>query len=463
MIVGVDEQVPVLGGGTRPYVNLDNAASTPALRPVVDEMTEFLKWYSNVHRGTGFKSKVSSGLFERARDKVAAFVGGGQPGRTVMFTKNTTESVNLLASRFPFRTDGVVLSSVMEHHSNDLPWRRFAKVVHARVLPDGRIDEEDLQRLLKLHEGHVQIVALTGASNVTGLINPIHRYARWAHEAGAEIFVDAAQLAPHRPIDMKNPGDDDAIDFLAFSAHKMYAPFGTGVLVGKEAPFREGDPFLIGGGTVDIVSLEHAYWRSLPFKEEAGTPGIVGAVALGSVLEFYEELGWDWIIEHESALTRRALELLGGIPRLVIYGDRDPLHSRDRLGVIPMNIEGLTHGFLSSVLSQEWGIGTRDGCFCAHPYVKEMLCVDEAGATEVEKQILQGDRTNLPGMVRASFGIYNTLDEVERLAEALTSVASGRYRDGYVLDTRSGEYQHGDWDDVVKRFVDESGVLDRVP
>ncbi len=450
LVVGVEEPVPVLGGGMRPYVNFDNAASTPALRPVLEKVNEFLKWYSNVHRGTGFKSKLSSWAFDRSREKIAEFVKGNEPERVVIFAKNTTEAINHLAHRFPFRKGDVVLTTVMEHHSNELPWRRVAEVVHIGVLADGRVDEDDFRRKLNDYRGRVKMVAITGASNVTGYINPIHRWGAWVHEAGAKFFVDAAQLAPHRPVDMRTPSDPGHIDYLAFSAHKMYAPYGLGVLVGERGTFESGDPDMVGGGTVDIVNLENAYWTDLPDKEEAGTPDIVGAVALAAAITFFEEIGWDAIIRHETELTAYALERLGRIPGVTLYGDTDPARAGERLGVVSFNIGNLSHALTASILSSEWAIGTRNGCFCAHPYVKAIMHVDEVFARKMEEEILQRDRSHLPGTVRASFGIYNTRQEVDQLCEAVRAIAAGSYRPGYKLDKERGEYYR---DDVEERYA----------
>ena len=444
LVVGASEEVPVLGGGKRRYINFDNAASTPTLKPILDKVSEFLKWYSNVHRGTGFKSKLSSWAFDKSRERIAEFVNGKHPDRVVIFSKNTTEAINHLAHRFPFRKDGVVLTTVMEHHSNELPWRKVARVIHIEVDHDGKVDANDFREKLDTYGSQVQLVAVTGASNVTGYINPIHTYARWAHRAGAKILVDAAQLVPHRPVDMKSPDDPEHIDFLAFSAHKMYAPFGVGVLVADRVMFEEGDPDMVGGGTVDIVNLENAYWTDLPDKEEAGTPDIVGAVALSAAIELFEQIGWDSIISHEAELTRYALEKMSAIRDITLYGDQDPQHARDRLGVISFNVGALPHSLVSSVLSHEWAIGTRSGCFCAHPYVKCLLHVDERAAREMEEHILQRDRSTLPGTIRASFGLYNTEDEIDILCEALRAIASGHYRTGYRLNKQRGEYFHED-------------------
>jgi len=452
LVVGVDEEVPVLGGGKRRYVNFDNAASTPALKPVLEKVNEFLKWYSNVHRGTGFKSKLSSWAFDRSREKIAEFVKGNQPHRVVIFAKNTTEAINHLAHRFPFKKDDVVLTSVMEHHSNELPWRRVATVVHIGVLPDGRVDEEDFRRKLKEYRDRVKMVAITGASNVTGYINPVDTYARWVHEAGAQFFVDAAQLAPHRPLDMKPLADPGHIDYLAFSAHKMYAPYGLGVLVADRKTFEQGDPDMVGGGTVDIVNLENAYWTDLPDKEEAGTPDIVGAVALAAAIEFFERVGWEVIIGHESDLTAYALERLGNIPGIKLYGDTDPKQSGRRLGVVSFNVGSLPHALVASILSHEWAIGTRNGCFCAHPYVKAIMHVDEVHARKMEQEILHRDRSHLPGTVRASFGIYNTREEIDLLCEAVQAIANGRYRSGYRIDKERGEYYREDVEEAYERY-----------
>jgi cysteine desulfurase/selenocysteine lyase len=458
-VVGIDEPVPLLDGSHRPYINLDNAASTPTISLITDKVNDFLRWYSNVHRGTGFKSKLSSWVFEEARDIVADFVHADLSDSVVLFCKNTTEAINKLAHRFPFKRGDVVLTSVMEHHSNELPWRKVAHVVHIDVTSEGRIDEKDFQKKLAQYGSKVKLVAVSGASNVTGIINPVHTYAQWAHEVGAQILVDAAQLAPHRPIDMRPKDAARQIDYLAFSAHKMYAPFGVGVLVGRRKIFEQGDPEYVGGGTVDIVNLEDAYWTDLPDKEEAGTPDIVGAVALAQAIRVVQSIGWDAIIEHEAMLTKYALEKLGKIPGVALYGDKNPDTAAQRLGVLTFNVNDpavrdgakrhLPHALVAAILSYEWGIGTRNGCFCAHPYVKCLLHVDEKEAKEMEDHILHRDRSTLPGFVRASFGIYNTTEEVDVLAEALAAIAQGKFHEGYLLNKERGEYYR---DDVEEHF-----------
>ena len=222
-------------------------------KSVVEAVNSFLPYYSSVHRGAGFKSRVSTTAYDEAHDTIADFVGADRRRNTVIFGKNTTEAINKLAYRFPVADTSVVLSTEMEHHSNDLPWRARARVVRARVTDDGRLDEDDVDRLLAAYGRRVALLTVSGASNVTGLVQPIHRLARKAHAVGARILVDAAQLAPHRRIDVKPDDDPEHLDYVAISAHKMYAPFGTGALIGDRDTFLNGVPEYQGGGTVEIV------------------------------------------------------------------------------------------------------------------------------------------------------------------------------------------------------------------
>ena len=248
--VGLDEPTPLTTGSMSRYVNLDNAATTPPLRAVADAVHQALLSYSSVHRGAGYKARLSTAAYEAARTTVGAFVGADPATHTVIFVKNTTEAINKLANRLPMPDGAVVLTTALEHHSNDLPWRRRATVVRVRTTADGQLDEEDFDRQLAAHAGRIALVAVSGASNVTGLVQPIHRLARKAHGVGAPIFVDAAQLVAHRRLDIRGHDDPEHVDFVAFSAHKMYAPFGTGALVGPRAAFRQGAPDAVGGGTV---------------------------------------------------------------------------------------------------------------------------------------------------------------------------------------------------------------------
>lgn len=438
--VGLDIPIPLLDGSSSRYINLDNAASTPPFVSVREAVVRFLDFYASVHRGTGFKSQLSTHAYEHARARTLAFVGADPRSHVCIFGKNATEAINKLARRLDLGPDDVVLTTEMEHHSNDLPFRRVAGVVHVGLLGDGQLDEADYDRRLAALRNSVRLVAVTGASNVSGCLNPIHRLAEKAHAAGAMILADCAQLAPHRRIDVLPLADPGHLDFVTFSAHKMYAPFGTGVLIGRRDVFEQGEPDMVGGGTVEIVTLDDVVWSGPPEREEAGSPNVVGAVALTAAIRELESIGMDVVAAHEQDLTGYALERLATVPRLRLLADPDPGRASDRLGVIPFEIQGLSHFLVAAVLAYEFGIGVRNGCFCAHPYVLRLLGIDKVRAAEVRANILAGDRREMPGLVRASFGLYNTREDIELLTEALWRIARGRYRGHYHQDPKTGEY-----------------------
>ncbi len=439
-VVGIDTEVPLLDGTNGRYINFDNAATTPALVPVSDKINEFLRWYASVERGSGFKSRLSTAVYMEARAIVAEFVGADPDEYTVIFTRNTTESINKLAHRLSFADGDVVLRSLMEHHSNDLPWRRVAHVDYIEVNRAGGLDLDHLDFLLKKYAGRVKLVAISGASNVTGYLNPIHDIARRAHAAGAQILVDAAQLAPHRPISMGSRTDPGHLDYLAFSAHKMYAPYGTGVLVGLNETFERGAPDCVGGGTIELVTSDQVRWAHLPEKEEAGTPNAVGVVGLAAAITAMQEIGIDQIAAHEAHLTALLLRRLRDITGVTVYGDADPDRTADRLGVVPLAVAGVPHQLVAAVLAFEGGIGVRNGCFCAHPYVLRLLNVSPAEIKRYTAEVEQGNHTHLPGLVRVSFGCYNTAAEVEVLTEQLRRIAAGKYSGNYVQSPTTGEY-----------------------
>ncbi len=446
LFVGLEKQVPLLDGSTRQYINLDNAASTPPMQPVKDSLDRFLPYYSSVHRGTGFKSQLSTWAYDHARDVIMDFVGADPKTHTVIFGKNTTEAVNKLAHRFPLREGrDVVLVSLMEHHSNDLPWRCAGKVIHIDTRPDGSLDEEDFDRLLKEHGKHLALVSISGASNVTGFINPIHRLAEKTHQAGARIAVDCAQLAPHRRIEMGGLDDPAHLDYIFISGHKMYAPFGTGALVGRRDTFEEGDPDLCGGGQVEIVTVDEVFWTHPPEKDEAGSPNVVGAVALSAAIRELDRIGMDRVAAHEAQLTTYLLERLPQVPGLTIYGDHDSANAASRLGVVPVNLEKYQHALVSAILGYEFGIGVRHGCFCAHPYLLCLLGVNQAEAETVRDQIRSHDKRSMPGMVRISFGLYNTTAEIDALLEALNRITRGEFKGEYAQHKTSGEYRPRGW------------------
>ena len=442
--VGLDLPVPRLNGSRQPYINLDNAASTPPLRRVRDGVNEFLDYYASVHRGTGYKSQLSTWAFEQARQRTLRFVGADPEVNTCIFTKNTTEAINKLARRLELSRDDIILTTGMEHHSDDLPWRQAAHVVHVGLRADGVLDAEDFERQMAKHGGRIRLVAVTGASNVTGFINPIHTLARQAHEAGAQILVDCAQLAPHRPIDMRPESDPEHLDFVVLSGHKLYAPYGTGALIGRRSSFAEGTPDMVGGGTVEVVTLDDVAWAEPPDRDEAGSPNVVGAIALALAIEELQAIGMQAVARHEAELTAHALANLGSVPGLHLYGSADPDRSATRLGVIPFVLEGTSHFLVAAILGHEFGIGVRSGCFCAHPYVLHLLGLSPQQANDVRTQILDGDRSQMPGLVRVSFGLYNTTEEVDQLVDALRAIQAGDYHGQYLQDPASGEYHPQD-------------------
>jgi selenocysteine lyase/cysteine desulfurase len=439
-VVGLDRRVPVLDGSMRRCINLDNAASTPVLREVLDTVNQFMDWYASVHRGTGFKSRVATQVYEEARDIVRDFVGANARDHVVIFGRNTTEAINKLSYRLALTKDDVVLVSEIEHHSNDLPWRARATVEHSAVDAFGRLDEADFDRLLCKHAGKVKLVAVTGGSNVTGTMPDVYRLAAKAHAAGAQIFVDCAQLAPHRRIDVGALDDPTHLDYVALSAHKMYAPFGTGALIGRRDTFEQGEPEYRGGGTIEFVSLDEVTWAHAPDRDEAGSPNVVGAVALAAAMQALERIGMENIAGHEADLTAYALERLSRIEGLRIYGETDPRRAAQRLGVITFNLESRSHALVAAVLATEYGIGVRNGCFCAHPYLIKLLGLTHGEVQQFRARMAAGDRSATPGMVRVSFGSYNTFEEVDVLVDALTRIARGEYQGNYEQDRASGEY-----------------------
>lgn len=439
-------QVPLLDGSMRTYINFDNAASTPSLKIVEDKVNQYLDYYSSVHRGTGFKSQLSTHAFEEARKIVIEFVGGNTTEHVCIFGKNTTEAINTLSHRFPFtEKKNVVLVSTQEHHSNDLPWRVAAHVEHIALKPDGSLDENDFDLKLKKYGDRLALVSITGASNVTGFINPIHRLAEKTHKAGAQICVDCAQLAPHRSINMGSLDDPSHLDYVAISAHKMYAPFGTGALITRRDTFEKGEPFMRGGGEVEIVTLDSVTWSEPPDRDEAGSPNVVGAVAMAAAISQLKSIGMDKVAAHEAQLTSYILSKLMQMKGLTVYGNRSPEDAEDRLGVVPINLDGMSHYLVAAILGYEFGIGVRNGCFCAHPYLLKLMGVDESNAKAVRSQIQSHDKREIPGLVRISFGLYNNEQEIDTLIHALEVILAGKYKGKYHQDIASGAFNPEGW------------------
>lgn len=437
---GVELPVPISGGGTVTGINLDNAASTPPLRRVRDAINEFSDVYSSVHRGTGYKSRVSTEAYEHARDLVGRFLGIDEGAQVVIFVKGTTDALNRIAAE-QARLDGrQVLVTEMEHHADLLPWRHRSGHVMVGLSESGHIDLDAIEDALQGAGGKISLVALCGASNVTGFVSPIHEVAELAHRYGARISVDAAQLAPHHRIEVLPASDPGHLDFVSLSGHKMYAPYGAGVLVAPR-DFFAGTPEVMGGGAISIVTWDDTYWAELPDREEAGSPNVMGAFALGVAIDTLLELGFDEMLSDETQLGNRMLQGLSRIPRVGVLGGLEPSPS-GRLALASFVIEGVDHGLVAAALSNEWGIAVRHGCFCAHPYMIHLLHMtkDEVGA--IVDDVATGRRRALPGAVRASLAPYNTEAEVDRFLEAVGEIARGGITARYekVEQAIDGEY-----------------------
>ena len=392
-VAGAELTVPLVTGEFVGYANLDHAASAPCLAEVRAAVDELLPWYASVHRGAGFASQVCTRVYEQARDAVRRFTGAHATD-TVLFTRNTTDSLNLLAHAVPKGTSVVVFDS--EHHAALLPWRgRNVHRLPAPASPDAAV--RAVAEALRACPTGPRLVVVTGASNVTGELWPITELAATAHEHGARIVVDAAQLAPHRPIDLRAVG----ADYLVFSGHKLYAPFGAGVLVGRADWLRAADPYLRGGGATSLVTETAVTWNHGPDRHEAGSPNVVGVHALAVACTALSR-HWEPILAHEQALLARLRAGLAGVPGLrplAVFGE-----DADRVGVVSFTVDGQDPGLLAAALSAEHGIGVRDGAFCAH--------------------LLTHRLTDGGTAIRVSIGLGTTTEHVDRLVAALRDLVT---------------------------------------
>lgn len=398
-VVGASTTVPLVDGTSRTYANLDCAASAPALEAVAARVTEVLPLYASVHRGAGYLSQVSTALYEASRRTVARFVGAREDDVAVI-TRNTTDSLNLLAGVVP--DGGAVLVLDVEHHANLLPWVQRAAGARsggrtATVLPLHPTVAATLDALrTELARRPYALLTVTGASNVTGEQLPLDRLVEVAHAAGTRVALDAAQLVPHRGFSLAESG----VDYVAFSGHKTYAPFGAGALVGRRDWLDTGTPYLAGGGAVRDVRTDRTVWQPAPARHEAGSPNVLGAIALAQACDTLAALPAGALVAHEQALRARlvaGLERLDGVRVARIWPD-----STDPVGVVTFTVADLDPGLVAAYLSAEHGIGVRDGRFCAHPLLAHL------GAAQ--------------GAVRASVGVGTTVEHVDRLVDALADL-----------------------------------------
>ncbi len=420
LVQGVERRVPLPDGKLVPYINFDNAATTPPLKSVMQKINEFGLWYSSIHRGKGYKSRLSSNLYEEAREKILNFVNGNSETHTVIFVKNTTEAINKLANRLSTNnndsTKNIIISSEMEHHSNDLPWRDKFKVEYIKVNKNGELKLDDLEAKLIKFQDRVKLVTITGASNVTGYLNPISQIAGLVHNYNAELLVDGAQLIPHHSFNMQGNAEIEKVDYLAFSAHKMYAPFGTGVLIGPKEKFLKSGPDYSGGGTIEMVTPNFIRWADPPHRDEAGTPNLMGVIALCEAIEQLNKIGMHNLAKTEKELTEYTLRKLHKIPKVKLYGNKQ--NANNRVGIIPFAISNLTHEEVASILANKFGIAVRNGCFCAQPYIQKLLNISPA----MLKERINNSELSHPGLIRASFGIYNQYQEVDKFIAALKQI-----------------------------------------
>ena len=395
-VVGAGLPVPLVTGATVPYANLDYAASAPALRAVAEHLATALPYYASVHRGAGYASQVSTALLENSRLCIGRFLGSREDD-LVVFTRNTTDALNLLAHCVP--QGGSVLYLDIEHHANLLPWQRRGDVV-LEAAPTLRETLADVEAALAATP--TALLAVTGASNVTGQLLPLGELAEIAHRHGARIAVDAAQLAPHRRFSLTESG----VDYLALSGHKLYAPYGAGVLVGRRDWLDAAPAYLAGGGAVREVGTTETDWAVGAARHEGGTPNVLGAAALARACEELATVGGAALAAHEDTLRRRLLAGLAQLPEvsvLRIWAAEEGVDEDEAIGVVSFTVAGYHAGWVAAYLSAEHGIGVRDGRFCAHPLLAKLGIPAD-------------------GAIRASFGVGSTSADVDRLVGALRTL-----------------------------------------
>ena len=412
-VVGVDEPIELADGTMRPLINFDNAATTPPLQPVMDTIDNEMNMYGSIGRGFSPKSNHSTDLYNEARRTVMDFVNANPDINTAFNVNSTTDGLNNLASALIKSEDDLVLTTRMEHHADDLPWRERCHVIYAEVDDQGRIIYDDIERLLTENEGKVKYVCVTAASNVTGYITDVHRVAKMAHAHGAQIIVDGAQIVAHREFSMTGDTPEENIDFFVFSAHKMYSPYGGGAVIGPWEYLDITQPEFYGGGIVKIVTDDKVVYKYSPEVYEAGSPNYAGVVGMAKAMEVLKEVGFDAIAEHEKKLNARLVEGLKKFDNVIIYGDSEDLS--DRVGVVSFNFTDINSYIIAAKLADIGGVATRRGAFCAHPYVWRLMGISNEEVESFENCI----DMKTPGMIRVSFGIYNTEEEVDQFLEVL--------------------------------------------
>lgn len=452
---------------------LDSAASTLAMSCARQVADELLRHYANTHSQAHFSARIVNQAYDWAHRQVLNFVGSSDSGRHVACLAGTGSTAILnrlartLAARRPERD--IVLVSLMEHHANDLPHRKHAGQVIPIPLTGeapalGAVDTAALERLLEQYRGRVNYIAISAASNVTGIVNPVHDIAALAHAHGAWVVVDASQSLAHAPLLLSDTGAAEReLDAIAFSGHKLYAPGSPGVLVVRRALLEGQEPDELGGGMVDDVSVSgYQITDHFPDREEAGTPNIPGAVQLGAVLNVLQRIGMTQVHAAEQQLLRRLLVELTAISGVRIYGDPDPDRT-PRLGVVSFNLAGLEHGLVAAVLNDYHNVAVRNGCFCAHPYVRELL-KPELWALDLDPDAEEATALlkRRQGMVRASLGLYTTDEAIEALLTGIRDLLArpDYYCTLYQADA-DGNFHHRAFHAPAESLFDPEAMLDR--
>lgn len=451
---GLDVQYQLATGEKTRRIYLDSTASTLQLGIVRDIMDKYLPHYANTHSNAHFNAKLSSREFAWAHDMVLDFVGADRQTHGCFFVgSGTTGGINRVARTLARKWSkrDVVITTIMEHHSNDLPHRKnFNKVIHVPVRVTetgvGCADVGRIEQALEEYGARVNYISVTGVSNVTGIVNPIHDIAELAHRHGALIMVDAAQMAAHVPL--KVSGHDNRardLDIVCLSGHKIYVPASPGAVVTRLDLFAGVEPDEVGGGMVDDVYLDrYLSTDKFPDREEAGTPNIAGAIALASVLYALKKIGMEYIAEEETRLINDAVTKLVKINDVVVYGETDTGKCR-RAGAISLNIRGMHHSLTAAILNDYFNIAVRNACFCAHPYVREMIA-DDLGKhiDDLSNEELEALAELHRGMVRTSFGLYNDQKDVDALASALRQISDNKeyYQAQYHQPESCDEYFH---------------------
>jgi cysteine desulfurase/selenocysteine lyase len=468
--IGRDTHYPTADGKSGPRRYLDSAASTLMMGPAFDVASEFLEHYASTHSKLHYAAKGASEAFDWAHQCVLKFVGASESQYSSYFAgSGATAGFNRVASELSAKRPerNIVLVSEMEHHSNDLPHRAHAEVVHIPAMGEGAayggIDIEVVRELIEKYGERINYIAVTGASNVTGAITPIHQIAQLAHSVGAYILVDASQMIAHAPVSMQTTELEDAdIDVLVFSGHKIYAPGSPGAVIAKTSLLANMSPSELGGGMVTDVYLDQYMTADLlPDREEAGTPNIVGAITLAAVLEVLMRIGMDKVREKEIPLIDMLWEKLSAIEEVNLYG---PAPSDvPRTGTMTFNIKGFDHGLTAAALNDFHNIQVRNGCFCAHPYVREML-KRELWEMDIDPNALnaEADIERKRGMSRASLGLYTTEEDLLVLVEAIKDLIARQDEIHEIYEPiGSNGYQHNQYKPDQTAIFDPLVALDK--